>query len=446
MPVTTQPTPNITEVVSPVTTSPAKAPQEVQQINIREVPSNQPVIGEQPTSQVAEVETETRTLTPDELQSVWDVPLTVVKTLSPDELEEIFNVPYVPPEPEEVEAPSKEQEQFNPDRIIPSLPQVVVQPKVMPEVEMPAEEEVEQLLSAAQVQGLQDETQIQQIQQQELAQQMEQMREQSQGLNVNQQQQSANAEMQPAVRQIMETSQQMEQQVEQLQEMEQSQQRQQQMQQQQSQKLQQEMQQIQQQQQQQIQQMQQIQEQQQQQEQERAQQMQQEMAQQQEQEMEQEQEEQVDTDVDTAVDTDTDITTDTDTDDNDNGGFPPIILPSSDSQTPAQKRFDLFKGSLGWKSGFGYWCIKFPYRSKKDIAFFRNKPVGFKEFKGRGGAYQTIQQLTGHPPSKSLFVNMGIMNVIVEKPSYNVGAKGAIRFKPNKRAMKGHSSGLVTVR
>jgi hypothetical protein len=113
----------------------------------------------------------------------------------------------------------------------------------------------------------------------------------------------------------------------------------------------------------------------------------------------------------------------------------------------SQKRWEAFDGSLGWRQGFGVWAIKSPYKRREDIAFFTKPPRHFKEdSEGAGSAYRTIQRLTGKVIPEELKVPLGIFNITVRKPDYHAGKKGSISYKQNKSAMKGRSTGLVTVR
>jgi hypothetical protein len=65
-----------------------------------------------------------------------------------------------------------------------------------------------------------------------------------------------------------------------------------------------------------------------------------------------------------------------------------------------------------WRQGFGWWVIKYPYKTKKDTYFTRQKPAGAYDVKGSGSAYKTIQALGGDP-DVVVSINLGIFDVSV---------------------------------
>jgi hypothetical protein len=124
---------------------------------------------------------------------------------------------------------------------------------------------------------------------------------------------------------------------------------------------------------------------------------------------------------------------------------PPVLVKTSLSPSPEEKRRDAFAGATAWKQGFGYWAIKYPYTRKSDIAFFRKPPEGAEIVSGAGAAYRSIKLMTGKAPPKDLLIPLGIMTIRIRNPEAKAGKKGAIAYKMNKAAKRGKKTGSVRI-
>jgi hypothetical protein len=126
----------------------------------------------------------------------------------------------------------------------------------------------------------------------------------------------------------------------------------------------------------------------------------------------------------------------------DKGPPPKIILLPSRDQEKEEERRATFKGAITWRQGFGWWALKAPYSTKDDVAFFMRPPQGARVVKGPESAYRTIQTLTGKPPAR-LVLDMGIMDVTIQKPTRTAGKRGSITFRPDKGQ---RSTGNISLR
>jgi 2'-5' RNA ligase len=124
-----------------------------------------------------------------------------------------------------------------------------------------------------------------------------------------------------------------------------------------------------------------------------------------------------------------------------------VVIPgkSSSPSGALEARRQAFRGSIGWKQGFGYWFIKSPYSRKSDIAFFREPPDGAEIVSGVGAAYRSIKLITGSPPPRELLIPLGIMTIRVKRPEAKAGKKGAIAYKMNRAAKRGKKTGSVRI-
>ena len=125
----------------------------------------------------------------------------------------------------------------------------------------------------------------------------------------------------------------------------------------------------------------------------------------------------------------------------------PLFIPKKKNKddSPAEKKRKEFSGSIGFKWGFGWWFLKYPYATQKDIAFFRIPPEGVTVVPDAKSVYETIQKITGKPPSKQLVIPIGIQTVYIRKPPSTPGAKGTVSLKMNRAAKKGKSTGSVRI-
>jgi hypothetical protein len=82
-------------------------------------------------------------------------------------------------------------------------------------------------------------------------------------------------------------------------------------------------------------------------------------------------------------------------------------------------------GKIGWKQGFMYIIVSYPYKSQKDVSYSRKKPAGLYLVKGAGSAYRTIRLITGEAPD-FLTIAIGMFTATVS------GAKPTLRFTRNK--------------
>lgn len=126
---------------------------------------------------------------------------------------------------------------------------------------------------------------------------------------------------------------------------------------------------------------------------------------------------------------------------------PPKVVPPRRAEEEEEKRRRLVVGGeIAWRQGKilqgkilkdVWYVIKFPYKKKTDYRVTLERPKGVQEVSGVGSAYKTIQLLTGQGPDK-LFIDLGIMDIIISKPLKKAGRKGSIRFRPDvKQKTKG---------
>jgi len=115
----------------------------------------------------------------------------------------------------------------------------------------------------------------------------------------------------------------------------------------------------------------------------------------------------------------------------------------------AEAKRESFRGALTWRQGaLGkdkkdvYIAIKEPYRGPEDVAYFIGQtPPGAIVVSGAKKAARTIQQITGKAPGK-LLIDMGIMDIKIEKPTQSPGTKGAIAFT---RDLDEKTTGTITI-
>lgn len=107
------------------------------------------------------------------------------------------------------------------------------------------------------------------------------------------------------------------------------------------------------------------------------------------------------------------------------------------------KKREEFKGAIAWKQGFGWWCVKAPYKNRSDAAFFyKHPPVGAKIVKeGLKSALRSIQTITGIPPEK-LRIDLGIMDITIREPGSKPGKPGAIEYE---RDIEQKKKGDITI-
>jgi hypothetical protein len=108
---------------------------------------------------------------------------------------------------------------------------------------------------------------------------------------------------------------------------------------------------------------------------------------------------------------------------------PPKVKPLLMVDIPDSELKKLKKpgGKICWRQGFGWWVIKYPYKTEKDMYFTRKKPAGAYDVKGVGSAYRTIQALSGNPQIL-LTKNLGIVDVTVK------GTQISFKRKKNRTA------------
>lgn len=114
---------------------------------------------------------------------------------------------------------------------------------------------------------------------------------------------------------------------------------------------------------------------------------------------------------------------------------PPITDDLREKATKAQMR-----GKITWRQGevtrkgkrVGIWyVIKWPYASRRDASISFGPPKGAKVVKGKLSAFRTIQTLVGQSPDFLLRLDLGIVDIAIDKPTRKPGKPGAIRYKPD---------------
>jgi hypothetical protein len=92
-------------------------------------------------------------------------------------------------------------------------------------------------------------------------------------------------------------------------------------------------------------------------------------------------------------------------------------------------------GTVTWKQGFGWYARWYPYR-QQDSTFVKNQPKGATQIANAHSAYDTIQTLTGMPPSKVPQFDMGIEEVGIKAPPHNptIQNRASISFQRNSLA------------
>jgi len=101
---------------------------------------------------------------------------------------------------------------------------------------------------------------------------------------------------------------------------------------------------------------------------------------------------------------------------------------TSQRPTPAQMR-----NATAWAQGFGWW-IKYQDKSGQSHLYFHKgerPPKGIQTVQpGSGEAYRSIQQHRGTSPL-AFDMQMGAVNVSVDRPERKPGRSGAIAFTPS---------------
>jgi hypothetical protein len=125
----------------------------------------------------------------------------------------------------------------------------------------------------------------------------------------------------------------------------------------------------------------------------------------------------------------------------------PIIRRKSEKQDAKERKQEAFRGAITWKWGFGWYSIKSPYKTNSDIAFFKEPPPEAVIIQDAKSIYQTIQLLTGKPPSRELTIPIGIMTLKIKKPPRKQpgDALDVVSLTMNKQAKKGKPTGMVRI-
>jgi hypothetical protein len=111
-------------------------------------------------------------------------------------------------------------------------------------------------------------------------------------------------------------------------------------------------------------------------------------------------------------------------------------LPLLDIPKETMKKLKKPGGKICWRQGFGWWVIKYPYKTEKDMYFTRKKPAGAYDVKGVGSAYRTIQALSGNPQIL-LTKNLGIVDVTVKGTSISFKRKKTRTAQDKPAMLKG---------
>jgi hypothetical protein len=116
---------------------------------------------------------------------------------------------------------------------------------------------------------------------------------------------------------------------------------------------------------------------------------------------------------------------------------PPVAaeLPNTEGGTKLRAVPKDAIGTVTWKQGFGWYARWYPYR-QQDSTFVKNQPKGATQIANAHSAYDTIQTLTGMPPSKVPQFDMGIEEVGIKAPPHNptVQNRASISFQRNSLA------------
>jgi 5'-deoxynucleotidase YfbR-like HD superfamily hydrolase len=116
---------------------------------------------------------------------------------------------------------------------------------------------------------------------------------------------------------------------------------------------------------------------------------------------------------------------------------PPVAaeLPNTEGGTKLRAVPKDAFGTVTWKQGFGWYARWYPYR-QQDSTFVKNQPKGATQIANAHSAYDTIQTLTGMPPSKVPQFDMGIEEVGIKAPPHNptVQNRASISFQRNSLA------------
>jgi hypothetical protein len=135
--------------------------------------------------------------------------------------------------------------------------------------------------------------------------------------------------------------------------------------------------------------------------------------------------------------TPTQIKTDTITNTNTKIITPPVVpdLPNDEGGTKRNSIPRNAFGTVTWKQGFGWYARWYPYR-QQDSTFVKNQPKGATQIANAHSAYDTIQTLTGMPPSKVPQFDMGIEEVGIKAPPHNptIQNRASISFQRNSLA------------
>jgi len=109
----------------------------------------------------------------------------------------------------------------------------------------------------------------------------------------------------------------------------------------------------------------------------------------------------------------------------------PVILPKKKVE-PKIAEVRVGKGAICWRQGLWWYKIVAPYKKKSDVSRSKHPPLGTEVVKGSRSAYKTIQLLYGRAPSWLLTLDMGIQDIIIDKPTRKAGRKSAIKFKKDR--------------
>lgn len=104
---------------------------------------------------------------------------------------------------------------------------------------------------------------------------------------------------------------------------------------------------------------------------------------------------------------------------------PPVHIPEREAKEKRRK-IEL-KGAICWRQGF-IWKTIYPPYGKDDIMHTTEPPPGVKVVKGIRSAYKTITKLGVHVP-REIYVDMGIMDVVIKKRGKKIRFKRDIKQK-----------------
>ncbi len=115
------------------------------------------------------------------------------------------------------------------------------------------------------------------------------------------------------------------------------------------------------------------------------------------------------------------------------GGEPVPPRPSGVKRKKKRLTKKQREGAVAWRQGIVFVVVIPPFATRDDVRFFRKLPAGVKLAPNARTAAETIQTITGKPPSKDIKVRLGFATATIRQPSREPGKAGAITFTTERR-------------